>query len=133
MPEKGPPADGALPSDGPQDVLLVEDNMLIALDTEDILLHLGVGSVRAARNVTEAMAAIDARRPDFALLDVNLGIETSFAIAWRLRDLGVRFAFVTGYGDDIAFGGAFGDVPKIRKPYTAKALSAALSAKFPSA
>lgn len=119
--------DGADPSRGfPQDVLLVEDNMLIALDTEDLLGHLGVATVRCARNVAEALAEIDKRPPDFALLDVNLGAEMSFDIAWRLRDLGIRFAFVTGYGDDVAFAGAFGDVPKIRKPYTADGLRTAL-------
>jgi DNA-binding response OmpR family regulator len=124
-PTADPPNGDPAPSGSvPDDVLLVEDNTLIALDTEDILRQMGVRSVRAARTVAEALAAIDERAPGFALLDVNLGRETSFAIAWRLRDLGVRFAFVTGYGDDAAFAGAFGDVPKIRKPYTAEALRA---------
>ncbi len=81
----------------PEEVLLVEDEILIALDAEQILRDLGVATVRICRTVKEAMEAIDHRIPDFALLDVKLGNETSLPLAEQLHALGVRFAVITGY------------------------------------
>src|ERR1700685_395372 len=73
------------PSDRvPDDVLIVEDDPIIALDFEDTLLGLGIKTVRIAANVARAMAMIADRAPDFALLDVGLIREKSFAIAERL-------------------------------------------------
>ena len=82
----------------PQDVLIVEDDPIIALDLEDTVLGLGVATVRTAGHVATALDMIAARTPDFALLDVGLVHENSFAIAERLTTLNIPFAFVTGYG-----------------------------------
>jgi hypothetical protein len=60
---------------------------------------------------------IEERAPDFALLDVNLGAETSFEIGEALAKRGIRFAFATGYGEQVAFPAPFDDVPRLRKPY----------------
>jgi CheY-like chemotaxis protein len=106
----------------PHDVLLVEDMMIIALDAEDMMRQLGVATVRITSNVSQALKEIAERPPDFALLDVNLGDETSFEIADRLSELNIRFAFATGYGDDLAFPPALGVAPKLRKPYTSQSI-----------
>ena len=110
----------------PHDVLVVEDNMIIALDAEGALRRAGVPSVRVAGSVARAMKVIDDKIPDFALLDINLGHETSFEVAERLAAIGVRFAFTTGYGEDIAFPPTLLGIPRIRKPYTGDSLLAAL-------
>jgi ActR/RegA family two-component response regulator len=78
--------------------------------------------VRVTSNVNGALKAIVERPPDFALLDVNLGNETSFRIAEHLKALGIRFAFATGYGDDLAFPPAFANTPKLRKPYISQSI-----------
>jgi light-regulated signal transduction histidine kinase (bacteriophytochrome)/CheY-like chemotaxis protein len=106
----------------PDDVLVVEDNMIIALDAEAMVRKLGVASVRLASNTREAFDLIAERRPDFALLDVNLGNETSFAIAGRLIGLGVPFAFASGYGEQVAFPEAVAAMPRLRKPYALETL-----------
>jgi light-regulated signal transduction histidine kinase (bacteriophytochrome) len=106
----------------PRDVLLVEDAMIIALDAEDMMRELGVETVRVTSNVNQALKEIVERPPDFALLDVNLGPETSFKIAERLKELGIRFAFATGYGDDLAFPPAFANTPRLRKPYFSQSI-----------
>jgi CheY-like chemotaxis protein len=111
----------------PDDVLLVEDNMIIALDTEDTIHKLGVNSVRTVGGVAEALREIAERAPDFALLDVNLGAETSFEIAEFLTTRNIRFAFATGYGEQVAFPASFADAPRVRKPYSAETLRAVLS------
>src|SRR3954465_4604024 len=84
----------------PNDVLIVEDDPIIALDFEDTLLGFGVQSVRSAATVARALALIDQQPPNFALLDVSLISEKSFAVAERLTALNIPFAFVTGYGID---------------------------------
>src|SRR5258708_16288920 len=110
----------------PDDVLIVEDDLIIALDFEDTILGFGVKTVRTAASVAEALEVIADRAPDFALLDVGLVHEKSFAIAERLDALKVPFVFVTGYGADVRLPAAFADKRRLPKPYSAEALQAML-------
>lgn len=110
----------------PRDVLLVEDDPIIALDFEDTILGLGVNTVRTAASVARALKMIADRAPDFALLDVGLVREKSFAIAERLDALNIPFAFVTGYAAEVGVPAAFSDRPRLPKPCSAEALEAEL-------
>ena len=119
----------------PQDVLIVEDDPIIALDFEDTILGLGVKRVRTAGNVAKALEMIADRAPDFALLDVGLVREKSFAVAERLDAMRIPFAFVTGYGADVRLPAAFAHKPRLPKPCPTDALEAVLNtarAKAPS-
>src|SRR5437879_7788425 len=117
-------------SDGmPGDVLVVEDDPIIALDFEDTILDFGVKTVRIAANVAKALDMIADRPPEFALLDVNLIREKSFAVAERLEALKIPFAFVTGYGADAALPAAFPCKPRLPKPYSTDALQALLKSR----
>jgi CheY-like chemotaxis protein len=110
----------------PNDVLVVEDDPIIALDFEDTILGFGVKTVRTAANVAKALDLIAQRPPEFALLDVGLIREKSFAVAERLEALKIPFAFVTGYGADVGLPAAFAIKPRLPKPYSAEALQALL-------
>jgi CheY-like chemotaxis protein len=115
------------PADGmPDDVLIVEDDPIIALDFEETILGFGVKSVRTAGNVARALDMIADRAPGFALLDVGLTREKSFAIAERLEELKIPFIFITGYGADVRLAAAFADRPRLPKPYSTDALKALL-------
>jgi CheY-like chemotaxis protein len=117
------------PHDGmPDDVLIVEDDPIIALDFEDTILGFGVKAVRSAGNVARALDLIADRAPDFALLDVSLSREKSFAIAERLDALKIPFIFITGYGADVGLA-AFADRPRLPKPYSTDALKALLTSR----
>jgi CheY-like chemotaxis protein len=117
-------------SDGmPDDVLIVEDDPIIALDFEYTILGFGVKAVRTAGNVAQALDLIADRAPDFALLDVGLIREKSFAIAARLDELKVPFIFLTGYGADLRLAAAFADRPRLPKPYSTDALKALLRSR----
>src|ERR1700727_3247433 len=102
----------------PSDVLIVEDDPIIALDFEDTLIGFGVKTVRTAASVARALQMIAERAPDFALLDVGLVREKSFAIAERLEALKIPFIFVTGYGVDVRLPAAFADRPRLPQPYS---------------
>ena len=116
-----PPVGASVPASHgrvPHRVLLVEDNMIIALDTEENLLALGVIEVTLAGSNDAALASIDGATPDFALLDFNLGGETSEPTARALDSRGVPFAFATGYGEvDGMTAGYRHSVGVVQKPY----------------
>ncbi|MBX5241314.1 HWE histidine kinase domain-containing protein [Rhizobium sp. NLR22b] len=103
-------------------ILLVENNLIIAMDGEDILRRLGA-EVTTAPSVAEAMEILAGRSFDFALLDVNLGDETSFGIADRLAAAGVPFVFATGYGEGIAQANTHSGAPVLQKPYTTEGIT----------
>jgi CheY-like chemotaxis protein len=114
-------------SDGmPDDVLIVEDDPIIALDFEDTISGFGTRTVRTAGSVAAALQLIEQRAPDFALLDVSLGRETSLVVAARLDALNIPYVFVTGYASDVALLAAFADRPRLPKPFSRDALQAAL-------
>ena len=116
----------ALPDRMPDDVLIVEDDPIIAIDFEDTILGFGVKTVRTAGSVARALEMIAERLPDFALLDVGLIREKSFAIAERLEGLKIPFVFVTGYGADVRLPAALARIPRLPKPCSTDALQAML-------
>ena len=120
-----PASDDGMPSD----VLIVEDDPIIALDFEDTILGFGVKTVRSAANVAKALDMIADRPPQFALLDVSLIREKSFAVAERLEALQIPFAFVTGYGADARLPAAFAGTAWLPKPYSTDALQALLKSR----
>ncbi len=108
-------------------VLLVEDSMIIALDGEDVLKALGAEDVVVAPSLRQALAAVDQTPPSFALLDVNLGTETSLPVADLLAERGIPFIFASGYGDQFDPGPGHRDVPVAHKPYRAESLASLIA------
>ena len=62
-------------------------------------------------------------RFDFALLDINLGGNTSYEIGRRLKELGIAFAFASGYGEGVTLPDDLATYPVISKPYDKDALA----------
>lgn len=78
--------------------LIIEDDVIIALELELLLRELGLASVEIARSPQEALAEAMRRRPDLITADVQIiggtGIEAIQAI---VRELGeIPYFFVTG-------------------------------------
>jgi CheY-like chemotaxis protein len=112
-------------------VLVVEDEMIVAMLLQDMLADLGCAVVGPAHVLEDALdLARREHRLDVALLDVNLAGKPVFAVADALRELGVPAIFSTGYGDaglrEVDRG-----APVLQKPFRvgdlARALAAALS------
>ncbi len=106
-----------------QSVMVLEDNMIIGLDLEQTVKDLGFGAVYTAASVREAMSILDKQDIDFAILDINLGNETSFKVAKRMKEDGQPFLFLTGYNElrqDAM--SDFGDIPVVSKPLQKSAL-----------
>ncbi len=98
-------------------ILLVEDNMIIALDLESLLQEFGFSVVHTAANVSEAIRTLEQHDINLAVLDINLGAETSFEVGKRLQSQSTPFVFLTGYSelrpDAVS---EFADVPILSKP-----------------
>ncbi|MDF7774468.1 response regulator [Sphingomonas sp. AOB5] len=113
---------------GPHNILIVEDEPLIAMMLEDFLEMLDRQLAGSADNVAAALDLIAAGGIDAAILDVNLrGGEQSWPIADKLAELGIPFVLATGgSGDSVAE--AHRDRPVLSKPFTMDAVEKALDA-----
>ncbi|WP_272886629.1 response regulator [Phenylobacterium aquaticum] len=80
-------------------VLVVEDEMMVSMLIEDMLTDLGCHVVGPAARLEEALSLAEHAELDCAVLDVNLGGQSTFPVADLLRAKGAPFAFATGYGD----------------------------------
>jgi CheY-like chemotaxis protein len=97
---------------------------------EDILTEAGCESVAAAATIHQAIAVIDERIFDAALLDIKLKGKHSFAVADALAVRGVPFIFVTGASvPDIEHG--YRDRPVLRKPFKEEMLIKVLTDLLP--
>ncbi|MFT4096977.1 MAG: HWE histidine kinase domain-containing protein [Rhodoblastus sp.] len=106
-------------------VLLCEDSLLISMDCESLLEELGAVEVLTSASLQQARAALAAKTVDFAILDVNLGSESSLPLAEELARAKTPFAFATGYGEIAAISQRFPHVPVVTKPYTRQDLTEA--------
>jgi CheY-like chemotaxis protein len=106
-------------------ILIVEDEMLVAMNIEDILLDLGHEVAGLAGRLEGALALAREATLDLAMLDVNLAGEQSFPVADALIERGIPFLFATGYGIK-GIPERYRDRPVLQKPFRAQDLAEAL-------
>ena len=107
-------------------VLVVEDEMMIAMLIEDMLDEFGCKLVGPATNVPRALELIGKESIDVAVLDLNLDGKDTYAIADALQRKSVPFIFATGYGST-GLRQEYGNRPVLQKPFQARDLSTALT------
>ncbi len=108
-------------------ILVLEDEMLVALLVEDMLAELGCVVVGPASSASDALALLASGPVDAALLDVNLSHGGSgYAVADALAARAIPFAFVTGYGRT-SLREPHRDRPILQKPFRMEALSRVLA------
>ncbi|WP_374651004.1 HWE histidine kinase domain-containing protein, partial [Rhizorhabdus sp.] len=98
--------------------MVVEDNVVIALEAEQMLMDLGFSAVHVCGSTRQALAILDESEVAFALLDVHLGEgETSEPIAALLARRNVPYAVVSGLGEQSTIADRFAGAPLVTKPY----------------
>lgn len=109
-------------------VLVVDDEMLVAMMLEDMLDDLGYHVVGPAGSLKQAMDLAERETLDCAILDLNLGNGVvSTPVAELLRARGVPFLLATGYGAN-AETDALGHAGLLGKPFSTSDVEAALKA-----
>ncbi|MBR0659760.1 response regulator [Neoroseomonas oryzicola] len=104
------------PAGAKRQILVIEDEALVAMLVEDALLDSGFDVLGPARSVAEALELLEAEQPAAAVLDLNLGGENSLAVADALQARGIPFLVATGYGS-AGLPQTHRHVPVLPKPY----------------
>jgi DNA-binding LytR/AlgR family response regulator len=103
-------------------ILVVEDEIIIADHICDTLDDLGYEALEPVINYTEAIAAIESEKPDLAILDIQLsGRKTGIDIAEKIRkDYDFPFIFLTSNSDPLTVSEAKKVMPPayLVKPFT---------------
>ncbi|MEM0908576.1 MAG: HWE histidine kinase domain-containing protein [Pseudomonadota bacterium] len=107
--------------------LVVEDNVIIALDIENILLRFGFEKVILASSVDKALENIENSSIDCAVLDLNLSSDTSIPIAVAMEGEGKPVVFVSGFGVPDHLPERVRGYPMVAKPFSEADLSAAFN------
>lgn len=102
-------------------VLVVEDEALIAIMMKEELVGLGFDVVGPVSTLPQALDAARGADFDVAILDLNLGKQSSFDVAEILESRGVPFVLVTGYSA-AGINPRFSHVPLLEKPVDLRAL-----------
>lgn len=112
-----------------RNILIVEDEPLIAMMLEDFLESLGHSIAATCDSVDTAMVEVEKGGFDVAILDVNLKGQNVWPVATRLREQGVPFVIASGGHVDPP-PAEFAAVPLIEKPYTVDRVTPAINAAF---
>lgn len=107
-------------------ILVVEDEVLIAVALEEGIEDLGHEVVGPYKQVSDALKAARTESVDGAILDVNLRDELVFPVAEALKARGVPFVFCTGYAEMQLIPDAFTGYACLSKPCAPDAVMAAL-------
>lgn len=108
-------------------VMIVEDEMLLAMELESEVERAGHRVTGLAMSREQARVELAAERPDFAFVDIHLQDgPTGIDIGRELADAGIPYVFVSGNIRKIPadYAGALG---AIEKPYTMNGMKNALS------
>ncbi len=112
-----------------QRILIVEDEIVVALFLEDVLADFGYEVAGVVSHLDEAMA----REPDYdiALLDVHINGRNVFDFADLLASRDIPFVFATGYGER-GIPEHHRGRPVLQKPYQPEDLRRILQEAMPS-
>ena len=116
-----------LRSSAATDVLIIEDEPIIAMDIEELVLSCGHRVIGVAASETEAVEIAEKQRPGLILADINLGAggDGTTAVARILKQRYAPVIFVTAYPERLLTGDALEPAFVITKPFEPVALAIA--------
>jgi DNA-binding NtrC family response regulator len=96
-------------------VLIIEDEVLMAMELEDLLEREGAVVVGSAGSVARGRELLN-DEPEVAILDLNLAGEDSTPLAAALAQRHIPFVVVTGYDDSRVLETELAGAPRTQKP-----------------
>lgn len=111
------------------DVLIIEDEPLIAMELKDILQELGHRVIAIARTRADALASANRTKPGLVIADIRLADGSSGldAVNEMLGSFAVPVVFVTAFPNRLATGNGPEPTFLIPKPFRADAVKAVVS------
>jgi CheY-like chemotaxis protein len=111
------------------DVVIIEDEPLIAMEIEDLVQSLGHRVVRIARTERQAVEAVRSLRPGLVLADIQLADGSSGldAVNEFLQIVNVPVIFVTAFPEKLLTGTKPEPTFLVSKPFKGDALKAVIS------
>jgi two-component SAPR family response regulator len=110
-------------------ILIVEDEFLIAMQLTRMIQELGAQVLGPVSTVNAGTELLQNSAVDAAVVDINLGTESSAPLAEELLARGIPVVLTTGYSEDMLPDSLAG-VPRISKPYTKTGLERIATAHF---
>lgn len=111
-------------------ILVVEDEGMVAMLLEDMLADLGHQVVATVGSIEKASELIGGSGFDLAILDVNLNGHHTYPLAEILKQRGIPFVFATGYGRS-GLEAKWKDTPVLQKPFTEQDLQRVIQTAVP--
>lgn len=96
--------------------LVVEDNLVLAMEMERNLRELGIPEVNTVPTPELATQAFEKTRYAIAVLDINLGVSTSFEIAELMVKGGTPIVLASGYDNKLELPDFLSQWPRLVKP-----------------
>jgi CheY-like chemotaxis protein len=111
------------------DILIIEDEPLIAMDLESLVTEVGHRVLGVARTHAEAVAAVAARQPSLVLADIQLADGSSGleAVNEILTTINVPVIFITAYPERLLTGQKPEPTFLITKPFQPETVKAVIS------
>lgn len=111
------------------DILIIEDEPLIAMDLESLVTEVGHRVLGVARTHAEAVAAVAARQPSLVLADIQLADGSSGleAVNEILNTINVPVIFITAYPERLLTGQKPEPTFLITKPFQPETVKAVIS------
>ncbi len=107
-------------------VLVVEDELLVAMAVEDLLTDEGCDVLATASTVRETLERVESDGPSLVVLDRNLHGERTSSVADELTRRQIPFVVMTGYVSGLSDDPAMAGAPCIAKPWSDAGLLAGL-------
>jgi CheY-like chemotaxis protein len=109
------------------DVLIIEDEPVIAMDIEELVQSCGHNVVGVAATEAEAVEMAERTRPGLILADINLGVggDGTMAVSRIMRHHYAPVIFVTAYPERLLTGEALEPAFVITKPFEPMTLAIA--------
>ncbi len=113
--------------DKPAAVLIIEDEVFIALDIQQIVRNLGLSVAGIAKNRAEALRIAELAKPKLILADYRLRGDTGVEVVKAIREqMNANVIYVTSHPDEVAATRDREADLVIAKPFNPRALAAAV-------
>jgi DNA-binding NtrC family response regulator len=111
-------------------ILLVEDDMILAMELEDLLLDMGCEVVGPYADLARVMPVVETEHLDGAIMDLNLRGTLSYPAVDRLRARHIPVVVASGYADLPAVRKRLEGVPLLGKPYDLERIRDTIETEF---